>query len=435
MAPGVTVFCGVSGVGKTQFLNVLATHLLGRSTGDVSVSATDKDGEIIQRTNATVRCFHVDTARECFDTISQIARTRGLDEKREASDRAPLSEAWTSRLGYILNRDYDEASFQELDREATASTGSSTWHYYELTYRGITYGPHQMSLGELAASIVLRAFRSTQKSDIVLLDEPENFLSPQARKRLLDIIVEQTVEKKLSVVIASHSAEIIRNLPLASLRTIERGPQGARIAIATATSQAIRSVGLELRPDAVLLVEDNFAHRLLKAILARQLPTRHLDLTIVESGQDRGSKGGGEGAVVKMAQLLTENDIGVHVLGVLDGDYRGAKIKGNRNCLAFLPGTTCPEDFVIGTLESPIESAAATLGIPEETLAKALQTAEGADIHDRPDIISNATGVEVSELISYAARWLSRSPEYAEDLKALIDSILAILNDGDTAPA
>ncbi|CAM3806232.1 AAA family ATPase [Kibdelosporangium persicum] len=437
MAPGVTVFCGVSGVGKTQFLKILAAHLLGHSTGDVSVQAsgidlngastTGKRGEIIEHNHTTVRCFHVDTGRECFDTINQAIRTQGLDEKREAADKAPLSGDWTNRLGYILNRDYDEVSFQGLDREAPDTAGPSTWHYYELTYRGITYGPHQMSLGELAASIVLRVLRSTRYGDILLLDEPENFLSPQARQRLLDVIVQQAVDKKLSVVIASHSIEIIRRLPLASLRTIEQGPQGgATVANATIPSQATRAIGLELRPNVLLLVEDNFAHRLLKAILARLLPTLHLDLGIVESGRMHGSTGGGEGAVVTTARALWNNDIGIRVLGVLDGDYR-KQHKRKPDYVAFLPGTTCPEDVVVAMLKSFLSDSASTLGVPEETLAKALQTAEGADIHDRPRIISNAIGIDVSELISCAARWLTKSSQYEQELQALIGQIRALL--------
>jgi ABC-type lipoprotein export system ATPase subunit len=436
LSPGITVFCGVSGVGKTQFLNALAAHLLGHSTGDFSIHATGIDltgttgtsnrGRAIELDHTTVRCFHVDTARECFDTINQVTRAQGLGEKREAADKSPLNRRWTNRLGYILNRDYDEVSFQGLDREAPDSGGAPVWHYYELTYRGITYGPHQMSLGELAASVVLRVLRSTRDGDILLLDEPENFLSPLARQRLLDIIVQQAVEKQLSVVIASHSAEIIRRLPLTSLRTIEQGLQGVTIANVTIPSQATRAVGLDVRPGVLLLVEDSFAHRLLKALLARLLPTLHLDLGIVEAGREHGSVSGGEGAVVATARALWNNDMGICVLGVLDGDYR-EQLKTKPDYVAFLPGTTCPEDVVVGTLKSSLSDAAAAVGVPERAFAKALQAAEGADIHDRPHIISSAVGVDVSELISYAARWLARSPQHAQDLRSLTGEIQVLV--------
>ena len=436
MSPGITLFCGVSGVGKTQFLNALAAHLLGHGTGDFSIHATGIDltgttgtsnrGRVIEHDHTTVRCFHVDTSRECFDTINQIMRAQGLDEKREAADKSPLNRHWTNRLGYILNRDYDEASFQGLDREAPDGAGPSTWHYYELTYRGITYGPHQMSLGELAASVVLRVLRSTQYGDILLLDEPENFLSPLARQRLLDIIVQQAVEKKLSVVIASHSAEIIRRLPLTSLRTIEQGLQGATIENVTIPSQATRAVGLDVRPDILLLVEDSFAYRLLRALLARLLPALHLDLGIVEAGREHGSVGGGEGAVVAAARALWNNNMGIRALGVLDGDYR-EQLKQKPDYVAFLPGTTCPEDVVLGTLKSSLADAAAAIGVPERTFTKALQAAEGADIHDRPHIISSAIGVDVSELISYAAHWLTKSSQYEQDLRSLTGEIQILL--------
>ena len=448
LSPGVTVFCGVSGVGKTQFLNALAAHLLGHGTADFSIHATGIDltgtigtsnrGRAIEHDHTTVRCFHVDTARECFDTINQVMRAQGLDEKREAADKSPLNRRWTNRLGYILNRDYDEVSFQGLDREAPDGSGAPIWHYYELTYRGITYGPHQMSLGELAASVVLRVLRSTQYGDILLLDEPENFLSPLARQRLLDIIVQQAVEKKLSVVVASHSVEIIRRLPLTSLRTIEQGSPSVTIANVTIPSQATRAVGLDVRPDVLLLVEDSFAYRLLKALLARLLPTLYLDLGIVEVGREHGSVGGGEGAVMATARALWNNNMGIRVLGVLDGDYR-EQLKTKPDYITFLPGTTCPEDLVIGALKSSLSDAAVAVGVPERAFTKALQAAEGADIHDRPHIISSAIGVDVSDLISYAARRLVRSSQHAQDLSSLTGEIQILLfpdqiDQGDSTP-
>lgn len=423
---GVTVFCGVNGVGKTQFLNSLSARLDGGDTGDATV---DVDVHAIAK---AVKCVHVDTGWECFDTVSQVSRAPSLDQKRAASDRPPKDKQTAALLGFILNRDYDSASAQELDRDDADGTGMSTWYYYELTYRGATYGPREMSLGELAASIVLRALRTARHGSVLLLDEPENFLSPQARRRLLDVIVSHAVDRKLSVVIASHSIEMARRLPTTSLRTIERDSQGTGVAIDSMMFpfRVARAIGIEQRPDVLLLVEDAFARLLLKAILARQLPTWRMELGIVESGRQHGSVGGGEGAVVQAAKALSDNDIGIRVLGILDGDAREQEALRGKPYLAFLPGLAAPESVVLDAVLASPSSAAAALDVPEEAIAKGLRAVEGVDSHDRPATLCQAVGIEVTEIVAYAARWLATSAEHSQHVQELMEKINVTLQLG-----
>ncbi|WP_169739751.1 ATP-dependent nuclease [Amycolatopsis taiwanensis] len=421
---GVTVFCGVNGVGKTQFLKTLSAHLDGGDTGDATVETQ------VQAIAKTVKCVHVDTGWECFDTVNQVSRTPSLDERRAASDQPPKDKQTAALLGFILNRDYDSASAQELDRDDTDSTGTSTWYYYELTYRGATYGPREMSLGELAASIVLRALRTARHGSVLLLDEPENFLSPQARRRLLDVIVSHAVERKLSVVIASHSIEMAHRLSTTSLRTIERASQGTGVAIDRMTfpSQVARAIGIEQRPDVLLLVEDAFARLLLKAILARQVPAWRMELGIVEVGREHGSVGGGEGAVNQVAKVLSDNNIGIRVLGVLDGDARKQKDFHDKPYLTFLPGQVDPESVVLDALAASPSSAASALDVPEEAIAKGLRAVEGVDSHDRPATLCQTVGVEVTEIVGYAARWFATSPHHAQHVRELMEKIKSTLH-------
>lgn len=428
MSPGVTVLCGISGVGKSQFLSVLAAHLQGRGTAGVAVAAMGNDvrgrvestreGGRVELNPTTARCLYVDTAYECYDTIRQVRQTEGLEEKRAAADVTPLRADWTNRLRYILGRDYEQVSFQELERESVESTDPPTWHYYELRYQGVEYGPDQMSLGELAASVVLRALRSSQKGDIILLDEPENFLSPRARQSMLDVIVEQAVTKKLSVIVASHSAEIVKRLPSGSMRTIERGASGAIISNASAASQVIRAIGLDVRPDVLLIVEDDFAGKLLKAILARVIPPLHREVEVVAVW--------GEGEVARAAEVLWRCNLGVRALGVLDGDRRDAP-QCQQDYLTFLPGGSGPEDLVLQAITESAPDAALAIGVPMEELGKALRNAEGVDLHDRPEVVAQVIGVQVSDLISYGARWLLQSPEYERHLATMRQRIDAFL--------
>ena len=227
MAPGVTLLCGVSGVGKTQFLKAMA-HELGtlsvayegqapsvRLTGRVLHGSSTKKGappppDNVDLARAKTPGLYIDTARECFDVLTQVRRTSDeeLEALRASAAKSPPHDWAEGALRYVLSRQYDAISYQELDRQNPEVGEPRTWFYHELTYKGTAYGPDKMSLGELAACVMLQALRRAGRGSIVLLDEPENFLSPRARQRLLHQIVAWSLKQKLSVVVATHSPEI-----------------------------------------------------------------------------------------------------------------------------------------------------------------------------------------------------------------------------------
>jgi hypothetical protein len=167
---------------------------------------------------------------------------------------------------------------------------------------------------------------------------------------------------------------------------------------------------------------------LLKAILARQLPAWRTELSIVESGREHGSVGGGDGAVVQAARTLSNNDIGIRVLGVLDGDTRDRKGLRDKPYLAFLPGLVGPESVVLEALAASPSSAATALDVPEEAIAKGLRAVEGVDSHDRSATLCRAVGLEVTEIVGYTARWLATSPDHAQHVRELIEKVNAMLH-------
>jgi len=75
------------------------------------------------------------TRMECFDTVNQVIPYAEPDESARPATNHPRTSRRLPCSGFILNRDYDSASAQELDRDDTDGTGRSTWYHYELTYR------------------------------------------------------------------------------------------------------------------------------------------------------------------------------------------------------------------------------------------------------------------------------------------------------------
>ncbi|MGW3421351.1 AAA family ATPase [Streptomyces phaeochromogenes] len=439
MAPGVTLLCGVSGVGKTQFLRTMANELGVFSvaydgqvpsvqiTGRVLHGLSPKKGAAPPSDDANLAvantpCLYIDTARECFDVLTQVRRTSDddLEALRASAAKSPPHRWADGALRYILGREYEDISYQELDRQNPENGEPRTWFYHELTYAKTAYGPDKMSLGELAACVMLQALRRAPRGSIVLLDEPENFLSPKARQRLLHEIISWSLKQNLSVVLASHSPEIAQLLPPTSLRTIQRGPQGQGVVISAGgiPAQVSRVLGLKPRPEAVLLVEDAFAKALLEAVLARCAPgLRHHVLV-----QDvRGS-----GQVTTVASVLGPTRPGMHFLGVLDGDVRNdPNYQGQ--WLEYLPGSGDPEDLVMEAITADSKKAARNLNIMWEELEQAVAETEASDPHDQPKTVSESTGIPLLQLIYYTARWLDKDSPYRREVRQLIQRIEELL--------
>ncbi|WP_225730449.1 MULTISPECIES: AAA family ATPase [unclassified Nocardia] len=439
MAPGVTLLCGVSGAGKTQFLRTLARHMrqqppldgvsptaVVRLTGQARHRKSDRTGSAsgeVELAEVKAPCVFIDTARECFDVLAQVSRipTHELESERAAAEKAPRSPWFDRALGTIMGRPYDLATHQELDRREPATGETSTWFYYELSRHGNTYGPEQMSLGELAACVILRALRGVPRGSVVLLDEPENFLSPRARQRLLDIIVARAVEMELSVVLASHSPEFAYLLPSTSLRTLERGigavPQ-ATISTGTIPAQVGRMLGMAPRTEAVLLVEDRFARLMLEELLRYCLPALAPHLCVQDVR--------GADTVVTIARALGPSRPAVSFLGVLDGDTRSEPGRQGE-WLEYLPGDQDPEAIVMQFLQERTGAASRELSVVEDTLKHALEEANVCNIHDQPSIVSEHTGVDEIRLISFAVRKIRSVPNLRKDTDRLMERIRTLV--------
>ncbi|MGW1284637.1 AAA family ATPase [Streptomyces sp. NPDC001118] len=439
MAPGVTLLCGVSGAGKSQFLRTLAGHLRQQAPGDgvphpTAVRLTgqsrhrksDRNGPTtgdVELADAKAPCVYIDTARECFDVLTQVSRipTHELESERATAEKAPRSAWFDHALGTIMGRPYDLATHQELDRRSPASGEPPTWFYYELGRHGDTYGPGQMSLGELAACVILRALRGVARGSIVLLDEPENFLSPRARERLLDIIVARAVKMELSVVLASHSPEFAYRLPSTSLRTLERSVGAAaqaRISAGAIPAQVSRKLGMAPRTEAVLLVEDRFARLMLEELLRCYLPELAPHLLVQDVR--------GADTVATIARVLGPTRPAVAFLGVLDGDTRSEPGRQGE-WLEYLPGHHDPEAVVMQLLQTRAGAAAKELSLTEETLKHALEEAQVCDIHDQPTIVSEHTGVDEVQLISFAIRRIRSVSNFRKDTDGLMERVRALV--------
>ncbi|WP_329428057.1 ATP-binding protein [Streptosporangium sp. NBC_01495] len=419
LAPRITVLVGPSGAGKSRLLT--AVHRCLTTAGDSDISAELDHGK------AELVCRYVDPAEECFTVLSHVRSVEGLEAKRDAVERSPLDAASLKQLGYLLGRDYESAAFTELGREDRVS---GQWRYYELTHRGRTYGPDEMSVGELAAFSVIMALKALRPGHVLLLDEPENFLSPRARARLADVLVESAAIKNrpVSLVVASHSAELVERIPPASLRLLGRHPvAGVTIEEVSHTAPALERLGLRPRPKVLAVVEDVLAGAMLDALLALTAPELSTVVQIVQVG--------GDGNVPKFVNPLWKTKFGLEVIGVLDGDSRvkvdSGQLEFPPGRVAFLPGAEPPDALLMRVLCDMTTIVAHHLGVEATAVFRALDSAEGLDHHDRLTAVADALGLPIGHVTQTAMRTLvdrELERDQITELVSLIEGLVQTRN-------
>ncbi|MCQ9344283.1 AAA family ATPase [Corynebacterium kozikiae] len=134
----------------------------------------------------------------------------------------------------------------------------------QLTADGKTYSEAFAGSGEFAVIMLVWHLSAAREETLVILDEPETSLHPGAQAELLSYIIQQTKEKKLQVVMATHSTTIAENLPPEARKLIDCiGDSGevSVIAQAATLSEAFDRLG-NLDPN-YIYVEDRLAKEIL----------------------------------------------------------------------------------------------------------------------------------------------------------------------------
>jgi predicted ATPase len=74
--------------------------------------------------------------------------------------------------------------------------------------------------GESSAVLLVHNILKAPPKSLILLDEPETSLHPRAQQRMLEFIADQSLKKKLQVVISTHSFYFAERLPQEAIRVL-----------------------------------------------------------------------------------------------------------------------------------------------------------------------------------------------------------------------
>lgn len=285
---GITAICGANGVGKSTLLNAISSvvssdrlrtvpltnqklegsMLLGEFV-DSGSSVTRKidivaDGIQANPETIDVESLWIDSAFDSPELINIFSGMTNINEFIEAEPSRQLTDVEKSLLSYIVGKEYENCEVFEIELEDIGLIP-----YFKVRANEVEYGSEAMGLGEISIHHILWNLNRIKNNSIVLIEEPETYLAPRSQEALLDGIAKIAIEKRLWIILTTHSSNIIKNIPYEHIRILSRVDKNVQISIPGSNLESMYSLGLKPNKTGVILVEDRCAREFTKCWLGR----------------------------------------------------------------------------------------------------------------------------------------------------------------------
>lgn len=429
----LTAISGPNGVGKTTLLRAIwecaravqadtrpidprklqaGTATLSFKYANESKSCDVTFGpEIIrQGTPPGVEVLHIDSASEVSAQQKLLGEFTDVEDLINGVGARLLEGKPLTTLNYLACRDYRSAQVYEVEG------GNGVMPFFEVAFANDRYDSRTMGAGELALFFLWWSIERAPQGALVLIEEPECFLSPASQEALCNYLIEATVERQLTLVITSHSAPIISALSDENLVFIFRQAQGIKVVDGPPPPALLKTIGIEPPKDTIILVEDDSAEQFCRLLLERLRPSLARRAEI--------SPRGGEGNIVAALRKVAGQFTSMNFIGLFDGDMRNRVPNEVANFCTLLPGDKPIEACFRDLVEADPNSLAIAIGT--NGLDAILFGLQGKDHHDWYAGLCQELGMTKSQLFPVLfQRWI-REEVNSTAAAATIDSLVAL---------
>lgn len=425
---GLIVVCGLNGVGKTTLLRLVEAtmagveSMAGRCREELLVPGSfelllevDGQEERLVLANGEGRPEQVrllDPFSLCARAL-EVSRQPNFEDLFQGVESSPASPSEHDDANYVVGAIYESLEYYEL--EDPGGDGESSLVFPEVGRGGRRYRFHQMGTGELAALLLLWHLRHAPAGTVLLIEEPESFLSAQGSRALMNVVASQTSARRIYAVITTHSSSVVGAVPIEHVRLLHESGGMAVLRAPSSHAELDWLLGDGGSGARVVLVEDKLA-----GIFVAELLGRYRGLW----GQTVDVLGvAGEGNVFTLCQLLPRSSV-FHLCGVVDGDQRGkvSSFKGSRSIIA-LPGESDPGHMCRSAACANPAVFSDRLGRPLEAVESAISRLTAVDSHDWFGEMANALSLMETIILRAAIEaWL----EDDANAQAALDVVKAI---------
>jgi energy-coupling factor transporter ATP-binding protein EcfA2 len=440
----LSLICGENGVGKTTLLRVLHRSLV-EGVGDWEKTRTDFPAAAV---SGTIRSL-VATIKGTEDRTTQVIGSSGFWEYREQKETPPdvvfldtstlipsllrllrmdqnvgdLIEGVTPRIldgeelstvRQLVGRDYEQVEIFEIADYSDVER----LPYFRVTMGEASYGSEGMGTGELALLYLFWTIEGSPQESVILLEEPESFIAPRSQRTFIDWLASRVVDKKLFVVVSSHSGQIVERFPLKSILLCTRVGTRTVVQQAPPIHLLVERLGILGHRRCLLLVEDSAAEALAHALIRALEPRLYMECDVVIAT----SNGHITKALIHLPMIASKRIVAI---GVYDGDQEGLATEKVPWPKVFLPGKMGPEALLreICSSES-VQNLSEALNVDEVELAAVLGGAAGAEDHDWLTRVAHGLDRDLKTLFrEVVPLWIESHDSDAERfLKAIVEA-------------
>lgn len=209
-------------------------------------------------------------------------------------------------FAYIMGADYRDAEILKTDRLIFANCETD-----------ISYSGFNMGGGENCIAHLLYLLNRLPKFGLLVVEEIESCLHPEAQKRLAEVLIKICDQKKVQVVCSTHSEIFLDALPRQSRLLLRKQDDGNAVIEDPSTRFAIYEMKGEVQPELTVYCEDQTAAVLIEESLPYADRRR---LRILDVGSDA--------TVVRQGVCHLRGGFQGACLCLLDGDATPNQIEG-----------------------------------------------------------------------------------------------------------
>lgn len=261
---------------------------------------------------------------------AKIAKTAS----EEMGDEVELTIDSIKDLSYVLGQEYARARFIGTNINVAREVGLLTKECGEISQF------HQ-GAGEDSILDMFKLFQTIPNQSLLVIDEVENSLHPQAQRRFVQYLLKLARLKKLQIILSTHSPFVLEELPAIARIMLVRLSDRREIINEVSSQFALSTIDDKEHPELFAFLEDDEAVSLFWEVL------KHDNSKYDEFCAKISARAVGNCSVVgTLNELGKTHKLPYNSLAIVDGD------KGELfpTCLC-LPGNEAPEKQVLMDLK------------------------------------------------------------------------------------
>lgn len=408
----LTVLAGPNGVGKTTLLRAIWASLEPADAAEyVSLSRRLNSGsalvdilsdgvletaevrftedQIEITTISTIRVTHIDSAAHTPGHQKRFCSFQSVEEIVNGAGARELDSKALAEVCFLTTRNYRSVTLYEVELDGVAP-------FFEVSYGNNRYDSRTMGTGELATLYIWWAVKRAEINSVLLIEEPEAFLSYGCQISLSRFIVSSIVDRQLVAVVTSHSPAFITSLPKECLVFLSRSQNGISVSNVPVPI-VLKTMGIDLTIKAYVFVEDEMARLFLRQILEKYDALLSRQVFIDQRG--------GEGEIRTALKTMTKKPGPIRFVGMFDGDMRNTEMADIASFSVFLPGVVALEETFRKMVSENPDGLEKSVGNPNVTAI--LGALEGKDHHDWYRELAAELGLSSDQLfVSLIAIWM-----------------------------